>query len=117
MTPSPLGPCRKEVLGGITPKRRHSQLKFFEGALRAPLGSPGPKALAPATPSLDGNCFDRYTDCNKITNNLQELAIHGCNTVASNNRCSIKGTKPPSQLIYITLSEIIIVIPFFALSS
>jgi len=50
MTPSPLGPCRKEVLGGIAAKRRHSQLKFFEGALRAPLGPPGPGALAPATP-------------------------------------------------------------------
>ena len=50
MTPSPLGPCRKEVLGGITPKRRHSQLNFFEGALWAPLGPLGPGALAPATP-------------------------------------------------------------------
>ena len=38
--PISFGPCRKEVTGGITPKRRHSQLKFFEGALPAPLGPP-----------------------------------------------------------------------------
>jgi len=61
MTPSHVGPCRKEVLVGITPKRRHiihinsgfftvinlpflpacfhlfsHQLKYFEGALWAP---------------------------------------------------------------------------------
>ena len=30
------------------------KLNFFEGALRAPLGPPGPGALAPATPSLGG---------------------------------------------------------------
>jgi len=49
MTPSPVGPCRKEVFGGITPKRRHSQLKFFEGA---PLEPPGhlPRLL----PSIGG---------------------------------------------------------------
>jgi len=53
MTPSHLGSCRKEVLGGITPKRRHSQLKF----LRGPSGPPGPGALASAIPLSRWACM------------------------------------------------------------
>jgi len=53
MTPSPLGPCRKEVfVKGDIPS-----LIFFEGALRAPLGPPDPGTLAPATPSLGGPVY------------------------------------------------------------
>ena len=50
MTPSPLGPCRKEVLGVLPPKGDIPSLNFLRGALWAPLGPPGPGALAPATP-------------------------------------------------------------------
>jgi len=50
MTPSPLGPCRKEVLGVSPAKGDIPSLIFFAGALRAPLEPPGPGALAPATP-------------------------------------------------------------------
>ena len=84
MTPSPLGPCRKEVLGGITLKRRHSQLNFFEGALRAPLGPLGPGALAPATPLSRWACraplkniTDEFTHIVGVSNgmNLRVLLL------------------------------------------
>ena len=55
--PISLGPCRKEVLGGIKPPHFcllafssfHTSLNFLMGPSGPPLG---PRALAPATPPL-----------------------------------------------------------------
>ena len=81
MTPSPLGPCRKEVLGGITPKGDIPSLNFFEGALRAPLGPPGPGALAPATPSLGGpGCVARRYSVKTAKHIIRRFSASGRHT-------------------------------------